>query len=501
MPGNNPRRGQLVCLGLMAVLAVLFWAQTACAMPRMQLPTIPERQTSLYHESFDEAYFPGETDCQLVIAGWGVLEESWSGFALQRMGEPVTPFMVPALGANGQTNIASASGGALRLWVKPYWSSGAGIGTATLLEMDAFSGFASAYAWSLQISADGNTVELFKQTDAGVQEVLQASISWQAGTSHNVVLNFSPQGSALFLDGVLAAQGTGLSSVPPSVGQLVLGSAISGTNSAGADLEEFYSFGKWLTEGDISLYLCFTASGAALGPISDEQQAAWNQPRAGLAQNSILSPGNVYDPNNATPCSPGGPFYTTNVAATLQTNGLTAVSFDIFGGTNGVFMDIFRMGNLNDSPPPIRTWIGQGMTCSTYYFTNQPAAQAFYELELPSETMTVAWGDNTYGQCEVPFGLSNAIAVAAGGYFSLALLNNGTVMGWGDNQYGQTNIPAGLTNVVSIAAGYLHGVALLADGSVTNWGYYEDGDATLCSVTNRIMATAPPTSGVVAAAA
>jgi alpha-tubulin suppressor-like RCC1 family protein len=56
----------------------------------------------------------------------------------------------------------------------------------------------------------------------------------------------------------------------------------------------------------------------------------------------------------------------------------------------------------------------------------------------------VAWGDNSYGQRNVPPGLSNVVAVAAGAYHSLALKADGTVVAWGDNTYGQRNVPAGL---------------------------------------------------------
>ena len=66
---------------------------------------------------------------------------SWSGYALQRTGATVVPFVVPALDSDGHTNITSDTGGALRWWVRPYWSSGSGTGQpATLLEMDAVSG-------------------------------------------------------------------------------------------------------------------------------------------------------------------------------------------------------------------------------------------------------------------------------------------------------------------------------------------------------------------------
>ncbi len=496
---NNLRGSLFETLNYAPILAGLFWAHGVCAMPRWPLPPVPE-SPPLCHESFDAGYFVGETNGELMISGLGVLDESWSGYALQRTGDSVVPFIVPALDAGGNTIITSDTGGALRWWVRPYWSGGAGTGLpATLLEMDAVNGGESACAWSLQVSADGTTVELLTQTSAGVQEVLQAPIAWQAGTSHNIALDFGPQATALFLDGGLAAQGAGLASIPPSVGQLVLGSALSGANTAGADFDEFCSFGNWLTENNVGAYYQMTAAQAALGPISAEAQSGSGGGIGSPEMGTIHTPGNVYDPDHDTNCSPGGPFYITNVVATLQSNGATTVRFDIQGGTNGVFYDIFSTGNLANSLPDYQwTWIGQGLTCNTYTFTNQPPSQAFYALELPTETMTVAFGDNTYGQTNVPFGLSNAVAVAAGGYFSRALRNNGTVVGWGDNAYGQTNIPAGLSNVISIAAGQYHGVALLANGKVTNWGSYYN--VSYFPVTNY-PGTPPPLSNVVAVAA
>jgi hypothetical protein len=256
------------------ILAGLLWTHGVCAMPRGPLPPFPE-SPPLCHESFDEDYFAGETNGELVISGLGFLDESWSGYALQRTGATVTPFVIPALNSNGTTNVSSDTDGALRFWVRPYWTSGAGTNApATLVELDAASGGETAYAWSLQVSPDGNTLELLTQTGAGVQEVLQTSISWLEGAWHNVVLDYSPQGTtALFLDGALAAQGTGLASVPPSVGQLVLGSAISGTNTAGANFEEFFSFSSAMTDTNVSILLRDDRAGGRLG--ADESGGTW----------------------------------------------------------------------------------------------------------------------------------------------------------------------------------------------------------------------------------
>jgi GH25 family lysozyme M1 (1,4-beta-N-acetylmuramidase) len=88
------------------------------------------------------------------------------------------------------------------------------------------------------------------------------------------------------------------------------------------------------------------------------------------------------------------------------------------------------------------------------------------------------WGNNVYGQADVPGGLSNVMAVAGGLYHSLALMADGTVVAWGAGQTnngtspycGQAIVPSGLNNVVGVAGGYYHSLALMADGTVAAWG-------------------------------
>jgi alpha-tubulin suppressor-like RCC1 family protein len=131
-------------------------------------------------------------------------------------------------------------------------------------------------------------------------------------------------------------------------------------------------------------------------------------------------------------------------------------------------------------------------------------------LALLSNGTVMAWGDNESGQlgsggvegpekCElvpcrktpalVP-GLTNVVAIAAGGDFNLALLANGTVMAWGYDSYGQVGdgvgvqagchcvdhpvaVP-GVSNAIAISASGSFGEALLQDGTVRTWGenYY-----------------------------
>jgi hypothetical protein len=50
---------------------------------------------------------------------------------------------------------------------------------------------------------------------------------------------------------------------------------------------------------------------------------------------------------------------------------------------------------------------------------------------------------------------------------SAAGVTPGTVVAWGDDSYGQTNVPAGLSSVVAIAAGTYHSLALISPTAVT----------------------------------
>jgi hypothetical protein len=70
--------------------------------------------------------------------------------------------------------------------------------------------------------------------------------------------------------------------------------------------------------------------------------------------------------------------------------------------------------------------------------------------------IVVAWGDNRAGQCNIPPGLTNAVAVAGGGNHTLVLKADGCVEAFGDNSSGQTTVPMDLSNVVAVAAGYAH---------------------------------------------
>jgi alpha-tubulin suppressor-like RCC1 family protein len=78
-----------------------------------------------------------------------------------------------------------------------------------------------------------------------------------------------------------------------------------------------------------------------------------------------------------------------------------------------------------------------------------------------------AWGNNNYGQCDVPQD-KNFTAIAAGGYHSLAIHNDGSLAAWGWDKFQQCEVPAG--KFVAIAAGSYHSLAIRSDGSLVAWG-------------------------------
>ena len=81
----------------------------------------------------------------------------------------------------------------------------------------------------------------------------------------------------------------------------------------------------------------------------------------------------------------------------------------------------------------------------------------------------------------------------------MALKNDGTIVTWGNNSFGQTDIPYALAlgSTVAIAAGGGHSAALRADGMIFTWGwndYAQAGTTTPTrTVSNTRTRTATPT--------
>jgi alpha-tubulin suppressor-like RCC1 family protein len=131
-----------------------------------------------------------------------------------------------------------------------------------------------------------------------------------------------------------------------------------------------------------------------------------------------------------------------------------------------------------------------------------------HAVALLADGSVVAWGAANFGQLgdgekgpetrSLPApvsGITDAVAIAAGGNHSLAVLSDGTVVAWGQGEGGDlgdgstasSDVPvpvSGLTGVKEVAAGLHFSLALLEDGTVEAWGEGLSGQLGNGTMTN-----------------
>jgi trimeric autotransporter adhesin len=118
------------------------------------------------------------------------------------------------------------------------------------------------------------------------------------------------------------------------------------------------------------------------------------------------------------------------------------------------------------------------------------AADGSHAIALRSDGTVRAWGlDTGTGQLNVPQNLSNVVDISVGLNADFALKNDGTIVAWGNNSF-ITNIPAGLSNVVAIAAANRHVLALRRDGSISVFGTNDAGQLDVPAAATNIVAIA-----------
>lgn len=121
------------------------------------------------------------------------------------------------------------------------------------------------------------------------------------------------------------------------------------------------------------------------------------------------------------------------------------------------------------------------------------AAGNYHVLALRSDGRVATWSRYNTVATNVPATVTNVAAVAAGGDCSMALRSNGTVVVWGNNSSGQWNVPPNLTNAVAIATGGYHCLALRSNGTVTAWGQNTHGQANVPAGLSNVTAIAAGT--------
>lgn len=156
-----------------------------------------------------------------------------------------------------------------------------------------------------------------------------------------------------------------------------------------------------------------------------------------------------------------------------QTGYYTVEVGNAFGVTNSakLFLNVTQVIAWG-APPAFNTNMPVGLSNVIAL-----AAGDYHLTALKADGTPMSWmadGDYVFTPVaaitNVPASATNVIAVAAGRDFSLALRSNGTIVAWGGNSYRQTNVPAGLSNVIAVAASDYRSYAVRANGTVVGWG-------------------------------
>ena len=92
-------------------------------------------------------------------------------------------------------------------------------------------------------------------------------------------------------------------------------------------------------------------------------------------------------------------------------------------------------------------------------------------MALRSDGRIFIWGDNTFGQCNVPTNIVSAKAIYSNGESSFAIRSDGKVFGWGYNWDGAISVPNDLTNAIALS----YCVVIKENGSLTFWGPCNEG--------------------------
>ena len=143
---------------------------------------------------------------------------SWSSNAvLVESGNPAL-LAYNVVETDGNTNINCRTGSVL-FWFKPDWSStnvgGDGPGAwGRLIEMGDYSPAYSDGWWGLYLSPDGTQLLFGTSANGGGMTNLSANISWYSNEWYQIALTYSPSGSALYVDGQLLVNGTGVTYFP-----------------------------------------------------------------------------------------------------------------------------------------------------------------------------------------------------------------------------------------------------------------------------------------------
>ena len=304
---------------------------------------------------------------------------------------------------NGATNL-TVDVGTVMFWFAPAWSSvnagGTGPGEyGRLLEVGGYTPDSSYGLWSLYVDPAGTNIYFSTQTNdisSNITTYVSAPISWTTNYFHFVVLTYSATNTALYLDGVLASSGPAITNYPGTdvlTNGFFVGSDSNGIYQAQGLFNSLATYNVPLDADTIQgtfneyygLYLMNPWNIAMFTILSADSSQTTYSPFG-----DVITGAGFLHANHAVAVHNYGTnayqVWMTNVTAAAVSNGTTAISFDIEGGTNGYMYDVFATGALVS---PLTNgnwfWLGQGGSF-TNYTVNITSQNSFLILGTPLDS-------------------------------------------------------------------------------------------------------------------
>jgi hypothetical protein len=157
------------------------------------------------------------------------------------------------------TNL-TVDAGSLTFWFAPgSWSSPTGTGEyARLFEVGGYTPDSSYGWWSVFVDPTGSTLYFAAQTNdlsSNITTYISYPISWTNNFFHFFAFTYCATNTALYLDGVLATNGPGMTVYPGSnvlANGFFLGSSSNGLNQAHGMFDTVQTFGYPLNSNDVN---------------------------------------------------------------------------------------------------------------------------------------------------------------------------------------------------------------------------------------------------------
>lgn len=382
------------------VLFLISLALKSSAAPRAPYPPWPEKSLGIF--GWDEGYFYVPMRQRAINADQAVMIPSWSGYSLVRQPTDQLPVAIPAIDGDGRSLIASDTG-AIRFWFDPNWSSVAKLNSkeagspdmgpgrpARLLELANLGGQFADIRWTLFANAEGNQLTLAGIENGQVKQMLTAPLNIVAGQWVMISLLYSPAQSQLWLGGQKIAEGSGIK--PGIVGWedrlgLVVGSSVTGGESANGQFEELVSFDYWPDAEQQQFYYRSYLKRALLGPVGTPEEELFKMDLVHALDDPPPAPGEGGGVGGGGPNSPAYNYGTNDLWLEITGKTNTSGYFVIHEpatATGGLY-DLFSTTNLSPSVSGLNltNWLWMTRTSSgqtNLTITGLTADQDYFQL-------------------------------------------------------------------------------------------------------------------------